>query len=82
MLIGVQTGQIRFPFIMMVCDAGGTMTNPDWIVLAWFVVALASSVKFWSLTRTYRDKTAFSSPQTVNEARVRLERHWRKDSNT
>lgn len=57
-----------------------TMSNPGWIVLAWLVVALASAVKFWSLTRPYRNKTAFSSAKTVNEARERLERRWRKDS--
>ena len=36
------------------------MTNPGWIVLAWLVVALASALKFWSITRPYRDKTALS----------------------
>ncbi len=55
------------------------MTNPGWIVLAWLVVALASAIKFWSLTRPYRSKKAFSSTQTV-KARERLERRWRKDS--
>ena len=55
------------------------MTNPGWIVLAWFVVALASALKFWSITRPYRDK-ALSRGQTVDEARQRLERRWRNDS--
>ena len=57
-----------------------TMTNPGWIVLAWMVVALASALKFWSITRPYRDKT-LSRGQTVDEARHRLERRWRNDSN-
>lgn len=56
------------------------MTNPGWIVLAWLVVALASVVKFWSLTRPYRNKKAFPSAQTVYEARERLERYWLNDS--
>ena len=56
------------------------MTNPSWIVLAWVVVALASAFKFWSITRPYRDKTTMSTPQTVDEARQRLERRWRNDS--
>ena len=56
------------------------MTNPGWIVLAWLVVALASAVKFWSLTRPYRHKTDLSKAQTLDVARQRLERHWRKDS--
>ncbi len=55
------------------------MTNPGWIVLAWLVVALASALKFWSITRPYRDKT-LSRGQTVDEARQRLERRWRNDS--
>ena len=53
------------------------MTNPGWILLAWLVVALASALKFWSITRPYRDKTALSRGQTVDEARQRLERRWR-----
>ena len=57
-----------------------TMTNPSWIVLAWLVVALASALKFWSITRPYRNKAAGSSAQTVDEARKRLEQRWRKDS--
>ena len=56
------------------------MTNPGWIVLAWVVVALASAFKFWSITRPYRDKTGLSNSQSVDEARQRLERRWRKDS--
>ena len=56
------------------------MTNPGLIVLAWLVVALASAVKFWSITRPYRDKS-LSSAQTLDEARQRLERRWRNDSN-
>ena len=56
------------------------MTNPGGILLAWFVVALASAVKFWSLTRPYRHKKIFSSSQNVNEARECLERRWRKNS--
>ena len=56
------------------------MTNPGWIVLAWLVVALASALKFWSITRPYRDKTALSRGQTVDEERQRLERRWRNDS--
>ena len=56
------------------------MTNPGWIVLAWLVVALASALKFWSITRPHRNKMAGSSAQTVDEARERLERRWRKDS--
>ena len=55
------------------------MTNPGWIVLAWLVVALASALKFWSITRPYRGKKA-SHEQTVDEARQRLERRWRNDS--
>ena len=56
------------------------MSNPSWIVLAWLVVAFASAIKFWSITRSYRKKTARSSQQTVDDARQRLERRWRKDS--
>ena len=56
------------------------MTNPGWIVLAWLVVALACALKFWSLTRPYRDKTALLRGQTVEEARHRLESRWRNDS--
>ncbi len=56
------------------------MTNQGWIVLAWLVVAMASALKFWSITRPYRDKTAFFREQTVEEARKRLERRWRNDS--
>ena len=56
------------------------MTNPGWIVLAWLVVALASAFKFWSITRPYRDKTALLRGQTVDEARLPLERRWRSDS--
>ena len=56
------------------------MTNPGWIVLAWLVVALASALKFWSITRPYRDKTALSPRQTVDEVRQRLEQLWRNDS--
>ena len=56
------------------------MTNPGWIVLAWLAVALASALKFWSITRPYRDKTALSREQSVDEARQRLERRWRNDS--
>ena len=56
------------------------MTNPGWIVLAWVVVALASALKFWSITLPYRDKTTMPSAQTVDEARQRLERRWRNDS--
>jgi hypothetical protein len=57
-----------------------TMTNPGWIVVAWVVVALASAFKFWSITRPYRDKMTITSGQTVDEARQRLERHWRNDT--
>ena len=56
------------------------MSNPSWIVLAWLVVAFASAIKFWSITRPYRKKTTRSSQQTVDDARQRLERRWRKDS--
>ena len=56
------------------------MSNPSWIVLAWLVVAFASAVKFWSITRPYRKKVAPFKQQTVDEARQRLERRWRKDS--
>ena len=56
------------------------MTNPGWIVLAWFVVALASAVKFWSITRPYRQKSLFSNHQTIDQARQQLERHWRDDT--
>ncbi|AII49786.1 hypothetical protein KR52_11630 [Synechococcus sp. KORDI-52] len=56
------------------------MTNPGWIVLAWLVVAFASAVKFWSITRPYRDKTTPTRAYTVDEARQRLERSWRNDS--
>jgi hypothetical protein len=56
------------------------MTNPGWIVLAWSVVALASALKFWSITRPYRDKKGLLREQTVDEARQRLERRWRSDS--
>ena len=56
------------------------MTNPGWIVLAWLVVALASAVKFWSITRPYRDKQGLANAQTVDQARQRLERRWQKDS--
>ena len=56
------------------------MTNASWIVLAWLVVALASAVKFWSIMGPYRRKTALSSETTVDQARQRLERRWRKDS--
>ena len=56
------------------------MTNPGWIVLAWLVVALTSALKFWSITRPYRNKVAGSSAQTVDEARERLEQRWRNDS--
>ena len=56
------------------------MSNPSWIVLAWLVVAFASAVKFWSITRPYRKKAAYFNQQTVDEARQRLERRWRKDS--
>ena len=61
-------------------DAWETMSNPSWIVLAWLVVAFASAVKFWSITRPYRKKAAPFNQQTVDEARQRLERRWRKDS--
>ena len=56
------------------------MTNPGWIVLAWLVVALASALKFWSITRTYRDRTSLSPEQSVDEARQRFERCWQNDS--
>nr|WP_170951144.1 hypothetical protein [Synechococcus sp. UW106] len=56
------------------------MSNPSWIVLAWLVVAFASAVKFWSITRPYRKKADPFNQQTVDEARQRLERRWRKDS--
>ena len=56
------------------------MTNPGWIVLAWLVVALASALKFWSVTRPYRNKIVGSHAQTVEQAREQLERRWRKDS--
>jgi len=56
------------------------MTNPGWIVLAWLVVALASALKFWSVTRPYRNKIVGSRAQTVDQAREQLERRWRKDS--
>jgi hypothetical protein len=56
------------------------MSNPSWIVLAWLVVAFASAVKFWSITRPYRSKTAAFNQQTIDEVRQRLERRWRKDS--
>ncbi len=56
------------------------MTNPGWIVLAWLVVALASALKFWSVTRPYRNKIVGSRSQTVDQAREQLERRWRKDS--
>ena len=56
------------------------MTNPGWIVLAWWGVALASAFKFLSITRPYRDKKALLREQTVDEARQRLERRWRSDS--
>ena len=35
------------------------MTNPGWIVLAWLVVALASALKFWSITRPIATKQLF-----------------------
>ena len=56
------------------------MANPGWIVLAWLVVALASAVKFWSITRPYRNKAGLNDPRSVDRARQRLERRWRKDS--
>ena len=56
------------------------MTNPGWIVLAWLVVALASALKFWSITRPYRDKIAGPGAQTVDDVRERLEQRWQKDS--
>ena len=56
------------------------MTNPAWIVLAWLVVALASALKFWSITRPYRNKIAVSDAQTVDEVREHLEQLWQKDS--
>tara|TARA_B000000565_G_scaffold106698_1_gene79983 strand:- start:3438 stop:3614 length:177 start_codon:yes stop_codon:yes gene_type:complete len=56
------------------------MTNPAWIVLAWLVVALASALKFWSITRPYRNKIAGSDAQTVDEVREHLEQLWQKDS--
>ena len=56
------------------------MTNPGWIMLAWLVVALASALKFWSITRPYRDKTTLYREQSVDEERQRLERRWRNDS--
>jgi len=56
------------------------MTNPGWIVLAWLVVALASALKFWSVTRPYRNKIVDSRAQAVDQAREQLERRWRKDS--
>jgi len=57
-----------------------SMTNPGWIVLAWLVVALASAVKFWSITRPYRSKIDLNKASSVDEARQRLERRWREDS--
>ena len=56
------------------------MTNPGWIVLAWLVVAFASALKFWSITRPYREKSPLVGDQTIDQARQRLERHWRDDT--
>jgi len=50
--------------------------TPAWFLLAWAVVAVASLVKFWSVTAPWRAKKDELPQQDTEAFRQSLERRW------
>lgn len=58
-----------------------SLHDPRWILVAWVVVAVASAVRFWKLTKPFRDKlktTQHLDSFNSDQARALLERSWLK----
>ncbi len=54
------------------------MTNPLWMLVPWAVFAVAAGVKFWRLTRVWRQRGA-NRATSADQFRRSLERIWEKD---
>jgi len=54
------------------------MENPLWMLVPWALVAVAAGVKFWRLTRVFRQQVA-STTTSTERFRQSLEQNWQKD---
>ena len=54
------------------------MENPLWMLVPWALVAVAAGVKFWRLTKVFRQEVA-STTTSTERFRETLEQNWQKD---
>jgi hypothetical protein len=54
------------------------MENPLWMLAPWALVAVGAGVKFWRLTRVFRQRVA-STTTSTERFRQTLEQNWEKD---
>ena len=54
------------------------MENPLWMLAPWALVAVAAGVKFWRLTRVFRQRVV-STTTSTERFRQTLEQNWGKD---
>ena len=54
------------------------MENPLWMLVPWALVAVAAGVKFWRLTRVFRQRVV-STTTSTERFRQTLEQNWEKD---
>lgn len=54
------------------------MENPLWMLAPWALVAVAAGVKFWRLTRVFRQRVV-STTTSTERFRQTLEQNWEKD---
>ena len=54
------------------------MENPLWMLAPWALVAVAAGVKFWRLTRVFRQRMV-STTTSTEQFRQTLEQNWEKD---
>ena len=57
------------------------MSQPLWMLVPWAVFALAAGVKFWRLTRAWRQRGESTAGDT-ERFRRRLEQIWTQDQSS
>ena len=54
------------------------MENPLWMLAPWALVAVGAGVKFWRLTKVFRQQVV-STTTSTERFRQTLEQNWQKD---
>ena len=54
------------------------MENPLWMLAPWALFAVAAGVKFWRLTKVFRQRVV-STTTSTEQFRQTLEQNWQKD---